>query len=128
MAYRAVFRDVCARSGLDLDPLPKVCGWLAELGADVVRERVDWVPLGSWGPDAMMRRKGALLADMIDCGFESWTLMLFRKAGWSEDDMRALVERVKEESRCLEHRTYVKIAFITARKSLAEDEEAETAG
>ncbi|POR32354.1 Uncharacterized protein TPAR_07438 [Tolypocladium paradoxum] len=72
-----------------------------------------------------MRRKGALLGEMLECGLENWTLMLFGKAGWDEDDTRALLERVKDEVRDPGLRSYVKLTFITARKPL-EDEETGT--
>ncbi|KND89117.1 hypothetical protein TOPH_06151 [Tolypocladium ophioglossoides CBS 100239] len=108
-AYQRALAEACARAGEDFDPAPKVCAWLAAMGADVVRERVDWLPVGSWGRDAVMRRKGALLGEMLECGFENWTLMLFGKAGWREHDTRALLERVKSEVRDPKLRSYVKL-------------------
>ena len=131
-AYERAFGDACARAGVDFDPVPRVCGWLADMGADVVRERVDWLPVGSWGRDAVMRKKSALLGEMFECGefcpsclsvscwypywtltlaagLENWTLMLFGETGWKEAETRALLERVKQEVRDPNVRSYMKM-------------------
>ncbi|KAH7316845.1 S-adenosyl-L-methionine-dependent methyltransferase [Stachybotrys elegans] len=121
--YEATFADMCARVGLDFDPLPRVPGWLTEVGAAGVRERVDWLPVsGSWGGDVVSRRKGELLGEMIDGCLENWTMMLFGVCGWAEEDTRALLERVKAEVRDPKLRAYAKVTFITARKPDVEDD------
>ncbi|KFA70976.1 hypothetical protein S40288_10333, partial [Stachybotrys chartarum IBT 40288] len=122
VAFERVFEDACARVGLDMDPSPRVPAWLAEVGAQGIRERGDWVPVKSWGHDPVSRRKGAMLSEMIECGLENWVLMLFGVCGWEEAATRALLERVKEETRDPLLRSYVKVTFITARKPLEDDE------
>ncbi|KFA60530.1 hypothetical protein S40285_07579 [Stachybotrys chlorohalonatus IBT 40285] len=122
VAFERAFEDACARVGLDMDPAPHVPGWLAEVGAQGIRERGDWVPVKSWGHDPLSRRKGAILSEMIECGLENWVLMLFGVCGWEEAATRALLERVKQETRDPLLRSYVKVTFITARKPLEDDE------
>ncbi|KAJ6447016.1 peptidase C65 Otubain [Purpureocillium lavendulum] len=113
-----------------------LCGWLSELGAQVVRERVDWLPVRAWGSDVLQRRKGKLVQDMLDVGLENWTLMLFGRCGWEEKDTRALLERVKSEIKDPRGRSYMKIvtlkdeetdelvrSFITAKKPLEEEDD-----
>jgi len=64
--YQRVFVENADKLGVDFDPVPKVCGWLSELGAQVVRERVDWLPVRAWGSDVLQRRKGRLVEEMLD--------------------------------------------------------------
>ncbi|GJN69495.1 hypothetical protein PLICBS_003543 [Purpureocillium lilacinum] len=121
--YQRVFVENADKLGVDFDPVPKVCGWLSELGAQVVRERVDWLPVRAWGSDVLQRRKGRLVEEMLDVCLENWTLMLFGRSGWEEHKTRALIERVKGEIRDPRGRSYMKMTFITAKKPLAEEDD-----
>ncbi|UNI13576.1 hypothetical protein JDV02_000305 [Purpureocillium takamizusanense] len=64
--YQRAFAQNAEKLGVDFDPVPKVCSWLGELGAQVVRERVDWLPVRAWGSDVLQRRKGKLAEQMLD--------------------------------------------------------------
>lgn len=66
--YETRYRAMTAQLGVDFDPVPKVGGWLSDVGAENIRERVDWLPVRSWGNDPIMRRKGETLGKMIECG------------------------------------------------------------
>lgn len=109
LEYEVTFAEMCTRMGLDFDPVPRVAEWLANVGAEAVRERMDWVPVKPWGNDAVMRKKGDILGEMIDCGLENWTLMLFGLSGWEEQDTRRLLSRVLQEVQDPMLKSYVKV-------------------
>lgn len=93
LAYRAMWEA----QGVEFDPLSRVALLLTRLGAESVRERGDWLPVKSWGGDPITVRKGELAEEIIDVGLDQWALMIFVKCGWSEEDTRDLLRRVKEE-------------------------------
>ncbi|ODA83162.1 hypothetical protein RJ55_01672 [Drechmeria coniospora] len=121
--YIRAWTDVATELHLEFDPTPNVCGWLAELGAQVVSERSDWLPVRPWGGDAIQRRKGELVQEMLTTGLEHWSIMMFGKAGWAEADTRALLERVRCDVKNPGVRSYVKISYITAKKPLHDDDD-----
>lgn len=116
--YETAYADMCMKLGLDFDPVPRIPGWLSAMGAESIRERVDWLPLSGWGNDPISRKKGEVLNQMIECGLENRTLMLFGLGGWKEKDTRALLARVLEEVQDPELKSNAKVTFITARKPL----------
>ncbi|CAM1506127.1 Fc.00g057680.m01.CDS01 [Cosmosporella sp. VM-42] len=109
LEYEKTYGGMCVETGIDFDPVPKVPGWLSRMGAERVRERVDWVPVRNWGSDERMRKKGKILGEMVECGLENWTLRLFGMCGWEERDTRALLDRVKREVQDPLLRSYVKV-------------------
>ncbi|KAF4979919.1 hypothetical protein FZEAL_3961 [Fusarium zealandicum] len=124
LEYEMTFVGMCMKTGLDFDPVPRVPVCLADLGAEMVRERVDWLPVKCWGTDPIYRKKGDLLGEMIDsAGLENWTMMLFGMCGWVERDTRALLDRVKQEIKDPMIRSYAKVTFVTARRPLTASED-----
>ncbi|KAL6405018.1 hypothetical protein AUP68_11858 [Ilyonectria robusta] len=125
--YETAYVDMCMKLGLDFDPVPRIPGWLSNMGAESTRERVDWLPVSNWGNDPISRKKGEILSQMIECGtwnealsnwrrkltfvtgLENWTLMLFGLGGWKEKDTRALLARVLEEVQDPERKSNVKV-------------------
>jgi SAM-dependent methyltransferase len=66
--YERIFGEMCAMLGIDCDPIPRVPGRLSGLGAEVIRERVDWLPIQNWGSDPVTQQKRKALAEMVECG------------------------------------------------------------
>ncbi|KAI5456435.1 hypothetical protein BGZ63DRAFT_367028 [Mariannaea sp. PMI_226] len=116
LEYQTAFADMSRKMDLDYDPVPQVSGWLTDIGAESIRERVNWLPVKSWGDDPISREKGVVLQEVLDCSLENWTLRLFGLCGWKEEDTRALLERVKQEIQDPGLRSNVQVTFITARK------------
>ncbi|KAF4437984.1 trans-aconitate 2-methyltransferase [Fusarium austroafricanum] len=114
--YERIFEDMCDKLGVDCDPIPKVAGILSGLGAEMIRERVDWLPVQNWGSDPVTQQKRKALAEMVECGIENWTLRLFGLGGWEEKATRALLDRVRAEMQDPMLRSLAKVAFVTARK------------
>lgn len=98
-----VFAETSVQQGVHFDPLPQVGEWLAELGAEGVKERGDWLPIGG---DA---GKGKLCGEVFDKGLGYWTLMLFGMGGWEESETRGLLESVKKEVRDPKLRSLVRM-------------------
>lgn len=69
--YERIFGEMCIKLGIDCDPIPRVPGSLSELGAEVTRERVDWLPIQNWGSDPVTQQKRKALAEMVECGRSS---------------------------------------------------------
>ncbi|KAL2754065.1 hypothetical protein ACRALDRAFT_1081261 [Sodiomyces alcalophilus JCM 7366] len=124
--------------GVDMDPIPKVRRWLRDVGFEKIVEMSDLVPIKPVGGDEKMRRKGALVSQMIEyglwslqsfpapstsltagmIGIENFTLALFVKGGLPECEARTLLERVRRGLRNASFQAYMKVTFITARKPL----------
>ncbi|CRK27371.1 hypothetical protein BN1723_013953, partial [Verticillium longisporum] len=85
------------RLGIDFDPIPKVSGWLEDVGFEKVMEKSDLVPIRASGVDERMKRKGAQLAQLIDYGLECYALALFGRCGRSESDTRDLMQRIRRD-------------------------------
>jgi SAM-dependent methyltransferase len=135
LEYERLFYDLARREGVNFDPVRRVAEWLTESGAEALRERVDWLPVAGPGNDPIMRKKGEVLARMVEIGLEGWTMMLFCRSGRGEAETRALLERVKEETISPELRSYFNLwvslderievarltchrTFITAKKPI----------
>ncbi|KAF4956934.1 hypothetical protein FSARC_11451 [Fusarium sarcochroum] len=116
--YETIFEEMCTKFNIDYDPIPKVPRWLVGLGAEVTQERVDWLPIQNWGSDPVTQQKRKALAEMIECGIENWTLMLFGWGGWEEKATRALLDRVKGEMQDPMLRSLAKVTFVSARKPM----------
>ncbi|KAM0269061.1 hypothetical protein ACHAQH_009826 [Verticillium albo-atrum] len=106
------------RLGIDFDPIPKVSGWLEDVGFEKVIEKSDLVPIRASGVDERMKRKGAQLAQLIDYGLECYALALFGRCGRSESDTRDLMQRIRREQAGLGVRCFGKVTFVTARKPM----------
>jgi SAM-dependent methyltransferase len=99
LEYYKIFHSKCRAEGLDFDPVPRVGAYLQASGAaEMVRERVDWLPVSGWGNDPLMRRKGELLNELIEVGLDAWSMLLFGKNGMSEEEIRDLLRRIMKET------------------------------
>ncbi|KAM0493908.1 hypothetical protein ACHAP8_008931 [Fusarium lateritium] len=116
--YERNFEEISHMLGIDCDPIPRVPGRLSGLGAEVICERVDWLPIQNWGSDPVTQQKRKALAEMVECGIENWTLRLFGKGGWEEKATRALLDRVRGEMQDPMLRSLAKVTFVTARKGM----------
>ncbi|ROT41046.1 hypothetical protein SODALDRAFT_330764 [Sodiomyces alkalinus F11] len=95
--------------GVDFDPTPKVRRWLRDVGFEKIVEMSDLVPIRPVGGDEKMRRKGALVAQMMEYGMENYTLALFGKGGLPESRARNLLERIQRGVRNASFQAYVKV-------------------
>lgn len=116
--YERIFVEMCDKFGIDCDPIPRVPGRLSGLGAEVICERVDWLPIQNWGSDPVTQQKRKALAEMVECGIENWTLRLFGLGGWEEKATRALLDRVVGEMQDPTLRSLAKVTFVSARKGM----------
>ncbi|OLN96576.1 Malonyl-[acyl-carrier protein] O-methyltransferase 1-like protein 1 [Colletotrichum chlorophyti] len=117
--FEVRFAEVSARAGVDFDPIPKIPAVLSDVGFERVGRWSDLVPIQAVGHDEKMVRKGAQFAQMLEYGMENYSLAVFVKGGWNEDDTRDLLQRVHKESRDTSNEAYGKVSFVTARKPMA---------
>ncbi|UKZ81513.1 hypothetical protein TrVFT333_009285 [Trichoderma virens FT-333] len=116
LEYAAIFAEIAAAQGLDFDPSPKIRPWLRDLGAEVVRERSDWLPVRNWARDPVVKKKGELVHKILETGCNHWTLRMFGLAGWEEERTRELLGRVLAEYKDPLLKTCIKLQFISGRK------------
>ncbi|TDZ74950.1 Secondary metabolism regulator LAE1 [Colletotrichum trifolii] len=116
--FEVRFGQMAAIAGVDFDPIPKIPAILSDVGFEKVGRWSDLVPIRAVGHDEKMVRKGAQFAQMLEYGLENYSLAVFAKGGWDENDTRALLQRVHKESRDTANEAYGKVSFVTARKPL----------
>ena len=68
LQFEAVYKDLCAKMGIDMDPCPKVQAMLKEFRADGIKNVIHWLPVKPWGDDPVQRRKGELVEQLIGTG------------------------------------------------------------
>ncbi|KAI8225905.1 Secondary metabolism regulator LAE1 [Colletotrichum sp. SAR 10_96] len=113
------FAQMAQIAGVDFDPIPKIPSILTDVGFEKVGRWSDLVPIQAVGHDEKMVRKGAQFAQMLEYGgLENYSLAVFAKGGWDENDTRALLQRVHKESRDPANEAYGKVSFVTARKPM----------
>ncbi|KAG9252452.1 S-adenosyl-L-methionine-dependent methyltransferase [Emericellopsis atlantica] len=118
LEYHKIFHAACQAENLDFDPVPRVEEYLQASDAEMVRERVDWLPVSGWGRDPLMRKKGELLNELIEVGLDTWSMLLLGKNGMGEEEIRTLLRRILEETQDPRLRSCFNLTFITAKKPL----------
>ncbi|KAF9875223.1 putative phosphoethanolamine N-methyltransferase [Colletotrichum karsti] len=116
--FEVRFAQMAEKAGVNFDPIPKIPSILTDVGFEKVGRWSDLVPIQAVGHDEKMVRKGAQFAQMIEYGLENYSLAVFAKGGWDEDNTRALIQRVHKESRDPANEAYGKVSFVTARKPM----------
>lgn len=86
-------------------------------GLSVIKTKTFTVPLGTWSPDPRKRVAGKMALISALEGLEATSLRLFTKhLDWSEDEVRSLCEKVKEEILDEALKPTVVVSFVVARK------------
>ncbi|KAK1656956.1 methyltransferase [Colletotrichum godetiae] len=116
--FEVRFSEMAKIAGVDFDPTPKIPAMFSDVGFEKVARWSDLVPIQAVGHDEKMVRKGAQFAQMLEYGLENYSLAVFAKGGWDENDTRSLLKRVHKESRDTANEAYGKVSFVTARKPL----------
>ncbi|OHE92984.1 methyltransferase [Colletotrichum orchidophilum] len=116
--FQARFSELAKVAGVDFDPTPRIPAMFSDVGFEKVARWSDLVPIQAVGHDEKMVRKGAQFAQMLEYGLENYSLAVFAKGGWDENDTRNLLKRVHKESRDTTNEAYGKVSFVTARKPL----------
>ncbi|PGH21355.1 hypothetical protein AJ80_03272 [Polytolypa hystricis UAMH7299] len=93
------FKRNCERFQVDFDVFPNFNGWIREAGFAEVEEIEKVVPIGTWPKDRRLKMRGRFFAlQVLDLALDSYSPALFcRGGGWSEEEMRSLLEGMKRE-------------------------------
>lgn len=60
-----MYLQLAASIGIDLDPIPKLPGWLNDAGFERIAQRSEILPLGLWPKDGKLRRRAELYTDLM---------------------------------------------------------------
>ncbi|KAF4122900.1 putative methyltransferase [Geosmithia morbida] len=119
-----VYKQLTTEQGVDFDPVPRIMAAMRSQPVEGLRERVDWIHVKKPRADAVTRRKEELLLNLVEIGLDTWTLMLFTKAGRSYEECMDFINRLKDTLYSPNVRSCLNLTTITARKPLpTEDNE-----
>lgn len=123
-SYLSIYNGACqsaaekAGTPIGLDHLRRTV--FASAGLGVVKSRVFDVPLGTWSPDPRKKVAGKMTLISSLEGLEAKSLrLLTRELAMTEEDVRDLCDKVKEELMRPDVRAFVPCQFVVARKLLA---------
>ena len=86
-------------------------------GLSVTKQRTFDLPVGQWNPDPKKQIAGKMAFVAQLEGVEAIGLRpLTRWQGWSEEDARDLISKVKAEVANPAAKAYVQVQFVVARK------------
>ena len=83
---------------LNFDVFPSMPGELEMAGfTNIVKEEIV-VPVGPWAKDPRLKELGRwFLFQFVESGIQAYTLALFTRHGWSEEEVQVLLAKVKAE-------------------------------
>lgn len=85
---------------MDFDLYPNFHNWVADAGFVDIEDVERVVPIGTWPKDRRLKQRGRyFVVQVLDLALDSYTPALFTRGGWSEEDMRALLDGMKREIR-----------------------------
>ncbi|KAL1998704.1 hypothetical protein VTN02DRAFT_5711 [Thermoascus thermophilus] len=96
------------RSGTRLDAATELKQHMIDAGFVDVQDVVFKLPLGPWPDDPKMKEIGRLRGLAMNQGVEGYSLALYsRYLGWSADEVRVLLAKVRDEFNNLDNRMYI---------------------
>lgn len=69
--FASIHRELARRAGdlhPSIDPAPQISSWLYVAGFERIVERTEMVTVGTWANDDKMKRRGALMIDLLRVG------------------------------------------------------------
>lgn len=97
--------------GIELDISPLVPDWLKETGFSEVEQAMKIVPVGTWPKDRKLKQIGYyMVAQLVETALDSFSIaLLTRHGGYSEEQVRNLVDRVRDEMKTNKQHVYTKL-------------------
>jgi hypothetical protein len=84
--------------GLQFDVFPSIPGYLAQLPFTDIKTTEKPVPVGPWAKDKTLKEIGRFfLVQFLEMGLEAYTLALFTRNGWSDQEVQVLLAKVRGE-------------------------------
>lgn len=105
------FHTIARSVGIELDISPLVPDWLRNTGFTEVEKAVRVVPAGTWPKDRKLKQIGYyMVAQMVETALDSYSIALFtRHGGYSEEHVRSLLNRVRDELKSNKFHVYTKL-------------------
>ncbi|EED14088.1 conserved hypothetical protein [Talaromyces stipitatus ATCC 10500] len=115
--WQQKLNEASERVGQPMNSVETLKARLERAGFVDVRDDAYKVPVGPWPKDRRLKELGYMMLFHCFEALEAFTLAPFtRVLGWSSDEMRQLMERVKVELSSARNHLYVVIHFIHGRK------------
>ena len=115
--YNGALLSAAERAGtpLNLDHMKKTA--FERAGLSVTKSKAFDLPIGEWNPNARRKLAGKMALIAILEGLEAFALRLLTKhQGWKEEDVKDLIDKVKEEILMPDSKAFVRVQFVVARK------------
>ncbi|EEP76784.1 predicted protein [Uncinocarpus reesii 1704] len=99
MSQKTEFLRATSQAGMDFDPFPRCAPRLRQVGFQSIEQTEKVVPIGTWPKDKKLKARGRyFMAQLLGNALETYSLSLFtRVAGWTPDEVYALLDDVAEE-------------------------------
>ena len=119
MAWAESMRTASRRAGIDVCAADNFTAQLRSAGFADIRVRTEVWPLGSWPRDEKLRTRAAFASRNLADGLEGFSMSLFTKMlGWSEEQVRTLVDRAIEQIDNGSDHIYLPVVFVWCRRPL----------
>jgi SAM-dependent methyltransferase len=122
MIWAETMRTATGRSGIDVFAADHFTNHMRNAGFVDIQVQTEIWPLSRWPKDERMKTRGLWAGENLVSGMEGFCLGFFTKVlGWSEADVRALVEQARAQVKDRRSHTYIPIVFVWGRKPLSFD-------
>ncbi|KAF1808957.1 putative phosphoethanolamine N-methyltransferase [Eremomyces bilateralis CBS 781.70] len=116
--FERTFHEIAEKIGIDFDPMLNMRGWLNEAGYEEIQETEKLIPIGTWPKDKKLKGIGMYYQVHYLTGIENYSMALFTRNGWKQEEVQVLIAQVRSESLSNKFHAYTKAAFLSGRKPL----------
>ncbi|KIW08953.1 uncharacterized protein PV09_00865 [Verruconis gallopava] len=117
MVWAQLMRMASQRTGIDLEAANRFPQLMRAAGFVDVQVQTEIWPLNRWPMDEKMKERGKWASENLTMGVEGISMGFFTKVlGWSEADVKELVDQVQAQIRDRSNHTYMPVVFVWARK------------
>lgn len=119
MRWGESMRVASRRIGIDLHAADTFTNLMRAAGFEDIHIQTEIWPFGRWPKDEKLKERARWAAENMIQGLEGFSMSFFtRVLGWSEGDVRALVEQAAAQIRDRSSHTYMLVVFVWGRKPL----------
>ena len=95
--FNRTIAEQLVKGGTEAHPGPKLAQWFKDAGFTDVKEKVIYLPFGTWPKDEKMKKIGAWNYLQMDSGLEGYATYSLHKEGWSKQEIDVFCAKVRHE-------------------------------